>query len=187
MQRHRFLLGLGALFPFAWSTRLKGRMADGEGTPFKVNAGEARSGKRFTMRGVTHNTLDLKVSGADNEGAFAVFEQIGHTPHGGPPLHVHLEQDEWFHVLEGEYLFQCGEERWHARAGDTVFLPRQVPHAFVQLTERARTLVCYQPAGAMESFFSTTDQWTAPPSQAVVAETFAAHGMQVVGGPLRVE
>lgn len=187
MQRHRFLFGLGALIPIAWSTRLKGWKAEGARIPFKVDAGTARSDKRFTMRGVTLNTLDVKVGGEDTEGALAVFEQIGRTPNGGPPLHIHLEQDEWFYVLEGEYLFQCGEERWHAKAGDTVFLPRQVPHAFVQLTEQARTIVSYLPAGDMEAFFRTTDAWTAPPDPSVVAETFAAHGMRVVGGPLRVE
>ena len=187
MQRDRFLFGLGAILPIAWSTGIKAWFGPGQRAPFKVNAGEARSDKRFTMRGVTRNTLDVKVSGDDTEGALAVFEQTGHTPNGGPPLHIHLEQDEWFFVLEGEYLFQCGEERWHAKAGDTIFLPRQVPHAFVQLTERARTIVSYQPAGAMEAFFQTTDAWTTPPTEADVAEVFAAHGMRVVGGPLRVE
>lgn len=187
MQRDRFLFGLGAILPIAWSTGMKAWFGPGQRAPFKVNAGEARSDKRFTMRGVTRNTLDVKVSGDDTEGALAVFEQTGHTPNGGPPLHIHLEQDEWFFVLEGEYLFQCGEERWHAKAGDTIFLPRQVPHAFVQLTERARTIVSYQPAGAMEAFFQTTDAWTTPPTEADVAEVFAAHGMRVVGGPLRVE
>lgn len=187
MQRDRFLFGLGAILPIAWSTGMKAWFGPGQRAPFKVNAGEARSDKRFTMRGVTRNTLDVKVSGDDTEGALAVFEQTGHTPNGGPPLHIHLEQDEWFFVLEGEYLFQCGDERWHAKAGDTIFLPRQVPHAFVQLTERARTIVSYQPAGAMEAFFQTTDAWTTPPTEADVAEVFAAHGMRVVGGPLRVE
>lgn len=155
--------------------------------PFKVNSGEARFGLRYTMKGVTLNTLDVKISGRDTNNGLAVFEQTGQTPYGGPPLHIHLDQDEWFFVTEGEYLFECGNERFHLKAGDTIFLPRNVPHAFVQLTERARTIVSYIPAGKMEAFFEVTDKWTAPPSKEEISKVFAAHGMKVVGAPLRVD
>ena len=30
---------------------------------------------------------------------------------GGPPLHYHLAQEEWFYVMEGEVLFQVGDKR----------------------------------------------------------------------------
>ena len=46
------------------------------------------------MKGVTLNTLDIKISGKDTENELAVFEQNGLTPHGGPPLHIHIDQDE---------------------------------------------------------------------------------------------
>jgi mannose-6-phosphate isomerase-like protein (cupin superfamily) len=78
--------------------------------PFKVSSGEARYGKRYNMKGVTLNTLDIKISGKDTNNELAVFEQSGLTPHGGPPLHIHIDQDEWFFVIEGEYLFQCGDD-----------------------------------------------------------------------------
>lgn len=155
--------------------------------PFKVGAGEARFGKHYKMKGVTLNTLDIKISGKDTDNQLAVFEQAGHTPHGGPPLHVHIDQDEWFFVTEGEYLFQCGNERFRMRAGDTVFLPRNMPHAFIQLSEKARTIVSYMPAGSMEEFFSVTDKWTAPPSKEETDKVFADHGMKVVGPPLKPE
>lgn len=154
---------------------------------FKVAAGATRNGEHFTMKGVTANTLDLKIGSADTGGGMAVFEQIGQSPNSGPPLHIHPEQDEFFHVLEGEYRFRVGEEHFPASVGDTIFLPRAVPHAFIQLTERARMLVTYQPAGDMEGFFRETAAWTTPPSKEEVARVFAAHGMQVVGPPLAVE
>lgn len=154
---------------------------------FKINSGEARFGKRFKMRGVTLNTLDIKISGTDTDNNLAVFEQIGQTPNGGPPLHIHIDQDEWFFVTEGEYLFQCGDEKFHLNAGDTIFLPRNVPHAFVQLTEKAKTVVSYLPAGKMEEFFEATDKWASPPSKEEIAKVFADHGMKVVGEPLKVK
>ncbi|HLU92955.1 MAG TPA: cupin domain-containing protein [Membranihabitans sp.] len=155
--------------------------------PYKIHSGEARFGKRYMMKGVTLNTLDIKISGKDTHSELAVFEQTGLTPNGGPPLHIHPDQDEWFFVTEGEYLFQCADQKFHMKPGDTIFLPRKVPHAFVQLTEKARTIVSYLPAGKMEAFFAETDRWTTSPDPDVIATVFADHGMQVVGKPLRLD
>ncbi len=187
MERRRFVLGTIALFPLSVFGKVKMLIAKRTDKPFKVGSGEARFGVHYEMKGVTRNTLDIKISGKDTDGELAVFEQTGHTPNGGPPLHIHADQDEWFFVTEGEYLFQCGEERFQVKAGDTIFLPRNVPHAFVQITEKARTIVSYMPAGRMEDFFTTTAKWTAPPSSEEIAKVFSDHGMQVVGGPLQVD
>lgn len=154
---------------------------------FKVNSGEARFGNKYKMKGVTLNNLDIKISGNDTDGELAVFEQTGFTPKGGPPIHIHLDQDEWFFVTEGEYLFQVGEEKYSMKTGDTIFLPRNVPHAFIQLTEKARTIVSYLPAGKMEDFFKTTDSWTTTPSKEEVIKVFEDHGMKVVGPSLSIE
>ena len=154
---------------------------------FKVAKGEARFGEHFKMKGVTLNVLDVKISSRDTDGALAVFEQTGFTPNGGPPLHIHHAQDEWFHVIEGEYLYQVGEDRYQMKSGDTIFLPRKIPHAFVQLTEKGRLIVSYQPAGSMEEFFKETDSWTSPPTAEEIARVFEDHGMKVVGPPLKAE
>lgn len=53
---------------------------------FKVNAGEARFGVHFKMKGITSNTLDIKISGNDADNDLAVFEQTGLTALGGPPI-----------------------------------------------------------------------------------------------------
>jgi len=152
---------------------------------FKVNAGEARFGAHYKMKGVTLNTLDIKISGKDTENDLAVFEQTGLTPNGGPPLHIHPFQDEWFYVIEGEYRFQVGDDSYSMMAGETIFLPRNVQHAFVQLTQSGKMIVSYLPAGKMESFFAVTDKWTSPPSKEEIAKVFADHEMKVVGPPLK--
>ena len=152
---------------------------------FKVNAGEARFGTHYKMKGVTINTLDIKISGSDTENDLAVFEQIGLTPNGGPPLHIHPFQDEWFYVIEGEYLFQVGEEKYQITSGDTIFLPRNVQHAFLQLTDKGKLIVSYLPAGKMEAFFKETDKWNSPPTKEEIAKVFSEHDMNVVGNPLK--
>lgn len=148
---------------------------------FKVNSGDARYGKHFKMKGITLNNLDLKISSDDTDGELAVFEQTGYTPNGGPPLHIHPNQDEWFYVVEGVYLFQIGEDKYTMKAGDTIFLPRNVQHAFIQLTEKAKTIVSYLPAGKMEDFFRLTDSWLTAPSKEEVINAFKDHDMKVVG------
>ena len=154
---------------------------------FLVKAGESRTGRHLKMKGVTLNVLDLKISSADTFGELAVFEQTGFTNMGGPPLHIHPYQDEFFYILEGEYQFQVDQSRYHLSPGDTIFLPRNIKHAFIQLTEKAKVLVSYTPAGKMESFFATTDSWTEPPDDDLVRRTFADHDMVIAGPPMKAD
>jgi len=154
---------------------------------FKVDSGNARFGKHYKMKGVTLNTLDIKISANDTDGDLAIFEQTGLTPNGGPPLHIHPYQDEWFYVVEGEYFFQVGEDKYTMKLGDTIFLPRNVQHAFIQLTEKAKMIVSYLPAGKMEDFFKVTDSWTSPPTNEEIVKVFEEHDMKVVGPPLKID
>jgi len=152
---------------------------------FKVENGGTRTGEHYKMKGITSNNLDLKISGSDTDGELAVFEQTGQTPMGGPPLHVHTSQDEWFFILEGEYLFQLGDQKYPMKAGDTIFLPRNVQHGFVQLTEKARVIVSFLPAGRIEAFFRATSLWKSPPSQEEIKKLMEDHDMIITGPPLR--
>jgi quercetin dioxygenase-like cupin family protein len=88
-------------------------------------------------------------------------------------------------VIEGEYLFQVGKKKYKMKAGDTIFLPRNVQHAFVQKTDKGKMIVSYLPAGKMEAFFQVTDQWTTPPSKEEINKVFEDHEMKVVGPPLK--
>ncbi|HLN72439.1 MAG: cupin domain-containing protein [Methylococcaceae bacterium] len=183
--KRRSLIGILVSLPLAMFAQVKPAIAARPGKGFKVGAGEARFGTHYKMKGVTLNNLDIKISARDTDGQLAVFEQTGLTPNGGPPLHVHPFQDEWFYVLEGEYLFQVGDDQYELKTGDTIFLPRQVPHAFMQLTEKARVIVSYLPAGKMEDFFKATNEWTHPPTQEEIVKVFADHDMKVVGPALK--
>jgi quercetin dioxygenase-like cupin family protein len=154
---------------------------------FKVNSGEARNGVHYKMKGVTLNVLTIKISSKDTDGEQAVFEQQGFTPGGGPPLHLHPYQDEFFYIIEGEYLFQVGDDKYRMMPGDTIFLPRNVQHAFVQLKEKGKVIVSYLPAGKMEDFFKTTDSWTLPPTMDEITRAFEDHDMIIVGPPLKAD
>jgi quercetin dioxygenase-like cupin family protein len=187
MKRRNFILSALAIIPTLAFAKIESLIPMSMKKGFKVTAGEARFGKHYHMKGVTQNILDIKISGKDTENNLAVFEQTGLSPNGGPPLHIHPFQDEWFYVIDGEYLFQVGEDKYQMQSGDTIFLPRNVQHAFIQLTEKGKMIVSYLPAGKMEAFFQVTDKWTSPPSKEEIAKVFKDHDMQVVGAPLKTD
>ncbi len=186
MKRKSFLTTAFAFVPFSiFALFFKNHNRTNRG--FKVNADEARFGVHYKMKGVTLNLLDIKISSKDTDGDLAVFEQNGFTPKGGPPLHIHLFQDEYFYIIHGEYLFQVGDEKFQMKGGDTIFLPRNIPHAFVQITDRGKVLVTYLPAGKMEDFFKTTDSWSTSPTKEEIEKAFEDHDMRIVGPPLLVQ
>ena len=187
MKRKKFILGGLAILPLSLLGKVNTFIRSYSSKAFVVKKGEARFDEHFYMKGVTHNTLDIKISNKDTGGDLAVFEQIGLSPNGGPPLHIHLNQDEWFFILEGEYLFQVGEEKFKLKEGDTIFLPKNIPHAFIQLTQKARTIVSYLPAGKMEAFFAVTNNWDSPPSKEEISKVFEEHEMKIVGPKIILE
>jgi mannose-6-phosphate isomerase-like protein (cupin superfamily) len=52
-------------------------------------------------------------------------------PHGdSPPLHIHRNEDEIFHIISGTLkLVVDGRESW-ANAGQTVLAPKGLPHSY---------------------------------------------------------
>jgi quercetin dioxygenase-like cupin family protein len=149
--------------------------------PFIVDAGKSRFGEVVKFLGVHPN--DLKISSKDTNGQLSVFEYIG-TAKVGPTLHIHLEQDEIFTVVEGSYRFVVGSETHVLNAGQTIFLPRKVPHTWIQLTDFGKMIYMLQPAGKMEEFFSLMNTMTTRPTDDEMNKIHAAHGMKVVGPPL---
>lgn len=149
---------------------------------FVVKASESRFGEKTLLFGNSPN--DIKVSQKDTNGKLSIFEYIGNIK-GGPALHIHPYQDEVFFIVQGEYLFQVGEERQNLKAGDTIFLPRGVPHAFAQLTETGKMFFLFQPSGKMEDFFRLIGDPTFKPTPEEGAKISLEHGMKVVGPPLQ--
>ena len=46
------------------------------------------------------------------------------------PLHAHTREAEAWYVLDGEMTYVAGTETFRMVAGDFIYLPRNVPHAF---------------------------------------------------------
>ena len=186
MKRNKFLLTLLASVPFTALAKIKKAFVRND-KGFKVANGEGRIHGHMKLKGVNANILDLKVSGKDTDGALAIFEQTSVSPKRGTPLHVHANQDEVFYVLFGEYYFQVGTDKYKLKAGDSIFLPRKIPHAWTQVSEAAKMMVVLQPAGKLEEFFVTMSELETEPTKEEIAKIFLDHEMEIVGSGLKVD
>ena len=186
MKRRKFIQTSLAAAPLA-TVAQRQVLADRGPKGFKVNGGESRYHGHIQLKGVNSNILDVKVSGKDTNGDLAIFEQTSLSPKRGTPLHIHPNQDEVFHVQEGNYLFLVGEDKHDLKAGDSIFLPRNVAHAWTQISDRGRMTVIFQPAGQIEEFFVTMAALAKEPTPAEMARIFIDHEMRVVGPPLKVD
>ena len=151
-----------------------------EPQPVRVADGEDLSGER---RGLGISTIAFKASTQD--GSLFVLENTFEA-RGGPPRHLHYDQEEWFYVVEGEFLMEVGPERLRLQPGDSLLAPRNVPHVWAYVGDtRGRILVAFSPAGKMEAFFREVTKANAMPPQEPAL--WRAHGMELLGPPLRVE
>ena len=186
MKRRNFIFAsllaipLGAFAKFRKHTRPK--------KGIKISADESRFNAELKQS--DKSAALCKVSAADTDGNLLFIgpgEKSFYAP-GGPPLHIHLYQDEIFYVAAGEYLVQVGDEKFVLKEGDTVFAPREVPHTFTRLTDKPGKLITiFQPAGKMESFFSEINSLTGMPELDAFVKLFEAHDMKIVGPPIVVK
>jgi quercetin dioxygenase-like cupin family protein len=149
-----------------------------------VPAGHDRFGQRREVFGLL--PIDVKVGAKDTAGGLLVLEQIDDR-RGGPPRHVHLNQDEWFYVLDGKYVVEVGDTRFDLVTGDSILAPRGVPHVWAHVGNgTGKMLVGFQPAGEMERFFLEATELSGIPSGPELAKLFSDHGMQLLGPPLAI-
>lgn len=180
MQRRKFLtLSALAAAPFSAMAKMVERVSTA--VPFVVKKGDSRFGNVVKFLGVHPN--DLKISSKDTDGQLSVFEYTG-LGKVGPALHVHFKQDEIFTVTEGEYRFVVGHETKLLKAGDTIFLPRNIPHTWIQTSDKGKMIYFLQPAGKMEEFFIIMNGFKEQPSQEEIDKIHAEHDMKVLGPPL---
>ncbi len=178
MERKEFLYsGLGSLAFIAMGKRL---MAAPEGSkvPFVVQTGKGRFGESFLYKGKNPN--DIKISKKDTGNMLAMFEYIGYEK-TGPSLHVHFHQDEIFYVVEGMYRFAVGGKLMELKAGDTIFLPKNIPHTWIQLSDQGKLIYFVQPAGKTEDFFRTMNNLKHQPTKEEVDKIHEECGMKVLG------
>jgi quercetin dioxygenase-like cupin family protein len=183
MNRRQFLKFPLAAAAFTLDARADGRERSLKG--LKVGAQEDRYAEELLIMG---GRFDCKVSGKDTGGDLCIYDTLRKTK-GGPALHRHFYQDEWFYVLRGKFIVEVGGARFSLLPGDSALAPRMISHAFANVGEaEGQLLIAFQPAGSMEDFFRQMAKYGAdiPKNQEVaLKQLWEQHGMEVLGPPLK--
>jgi quercetin dioxygenase-like cupin family protein len=119
------------------------------------------------------------------------------APYGdSPPVHVHRDEDEVFHVLEGELRLRVAESDRRLGPGETTLAPKGVPHSYrVESSDGARWLVITSRGDFERLVRSVSRRAEAPdlpeptgpptPEQAdALAAACREYGIELVGPPL---
>ncbi|HEY4009576.1 MAG TPA: cupin domain-containing protein [Acidobacteriaceae bacterium] len=185
MKRRNFLKSAASALPLAlaepFASALQPQTAPaGESHLVRAHFVAANQDRFGESHGPAYGEILFKTSTAETPSVFAI-EHTKIMPGWGPALHLHVAQEEWFYVLEGEVLAQVGDQRVTLKAGDSILGPRNVPHAFIAVGPNpAHMLITFSPAGQMEQFFRDT----AAVGLEHMSSMSERYGIKVVGAPL---
>lgn len=101
---------------------------------------------------IGEGTFIHKVKSSATNNVFSIVEIV--TPPGkGIDLHVHENEDEFVHLLEGEIEVTLGDQKMTAVPGVMALLPRGIPHGFVNTGDRDCRLVVAILPGDFDNYF----------------------------------
>lgn len=150
-------------------------------SPLLVPAGEDRF---TTIKTLGVSSVAYKVTSQESKDLFMM--EITLRQKGGPEKHKHYFQDEWFYIVEGEFLIEAGDRLMRLKVGDSLFVPRQTPHvwAFVGETQ-GRILISASPACKLEEFFENASKNNAPPGSD--QSQWQPYDLEWIGPPLKID
>ena len=138
--------------------------------------------------------VNIRISAKSGADRISVVEH--RMPYGeSPPLHIHRNEDEVFHVLEGSMRFRVDGKDTVAHAGQIVLAPKGIPHSFrVESLTGARCLTITT-GGDFENMVremgvpapSADMPPPVEPTPEMIIELTAAcarNGIDIVGAPL---
>jgi putative tryptophan/tyrosine transport system substrate-binding protein len=128
------------------------------------------------------DTAEILATREQTGGSFGVWRYTS-VLGGGPPLHIHRAEDEFFYVLSGEFYFQLGDcSITHTPAGSFIFIPKDMVHTFQHIGPEPGVLLGSVHPGGFEGLFQGLPGADAERLQAL----FKQHNMDIVGPPLQV-
>lgn len=126
----------------------------------------------------------LRVFGRDTNGTLAVVESHD-SQGGGPPPHIHHREDETFQILEGDYEFMVAGKTISAKAGDTLFAPRGIPHTYRCVSQSGGKLSVVLTPSGFENFFAEIGAMSPQEQQDIprVMEVAKRYGLEFLPPP----
>jgi quercetin dioxygenase-like cupin family protein len=114
--------------------------------------------------GLVGDTYTILVTGEDTAGKYTLID-MHVPPGGGPPPHRH-DFEEMFTVLDGEVQVTFRGQTLIARAGETINVPANAPHAFTNASATPSRLLCMCAPSGQEEFFTLVGQPVATRTEA---------------------
>lgn len=140
--------------------------------------------------------VTIRVSASAGQDGISILEHL--IPFGSsPPLHFHREEDEVFHVLEGEFRVRIQDQEHRLRAGDIRLIPKGTPHTYRIESAQGGRCIAITVGGDFERFVRAVSRPAerpelpprgGPPSPDAVQAlktTAAKFGIEFVGPPLQ--
>ncbi|TNC71636.1 cupin domain-containing protein [Rubellimicrobium roseum] len=123
---------------------------------------------------------------AEETGGRLGLVEIISPPLAGPPRHTHANEDEVIAVLDGAIEVWTPAGLTTLGAGESVFVPRGVEHAFRVLGEGPARILAVLTPGGFEGYFQglLAGQLQMPRDRDAIAALGARFGQVITGGPL---
>jgi mannose-6-phosphate isomerase-like protein (cupin superfamily) len=96
--------------------------------------------------------VTIKVTGAETNGAFAVFEVTAPPHFPGVPAYLHPRATETFYVINGVLAFTLAEETVMVRSGGLITVPPGLLHKFWNPTAAPVTYLTYLSPAGLEQY-----------------------------------
>ena len=136
----------------------------------------------------------VRLSAADGNDGISVLEHRAARGEA-PPLHVHRNEDEIFHLLAGRMTFEIDGKRMTLEAGDVVLAPRGVPHRFLVESEGGAHWLTIMRGADFENLVKAVSSSSTlseplpvshpePAEIAALTSACAANGIDIVGPPM---
>ena len=133
-----------------------------------------------------------RLAGAEETAGLLGASVVTQPPGQASPLHVHTREAEAWFLLQGAMTYRAGERLIRMTAGDFIYLPREVPHAFRTTgTVPVRFLALTLPGGLLDIYDGRgPGRRTAVPDAGMwmrtraLAQLAPRYGLRVVGPPI---
>jgi quercetin dioxygenase-like cupin family protein len=135
-----------------------------------------------------------RLVGAGETGGQLGAAIVTQPPGSATPLHVHTREAEAWYLLEGAMTYRAGADTVRLVAGDFIYLPRDVPHAFrttgpvssrfLALTVPGELLDIYDEVGSPASERRLPDGGLPAAEVSRWIELAPRYGLRIVGPPI---